>query len=72
MESLSRVLRGLWKGYFERLMNNVAEVEAVVTGMGIKTGRGRIPMQIEIGRLEVERKEGKKEKGNRESRRKKK
>ncbi len=28
-------LKGLWKGYFEQLMNNEAEGEAVVTCMSI-------------------------------------
>ncbi len=47
-------LKGLWKGYFEQLMNNETEGEAVVTSMRIEAGRGRVPMQREIGRLEVE------------------
>ncbi len=47
-------LKGLWQGYFQQLMNNEAEGEAVVTRMGIEAGRGRVPMQREIGRLEVE------------------
>ncbi len=47
-------LKGLWKGYFEQLMNNEAEGEAVVKSMGIEPGRGCIPMKREIGRLEVE------------------
>ncbi len=47
-------LKGLWQGYFEQLMNNKAEGEAVVTSMGIEAGRGRVPMQREIGKLEVE------------------
>ncbi len=47
-------LKGLWKGYFEQLMNNEAEGDVVVTSMGIETGRGCVPMQKEIGRLEVE------------------
>ncbi len=29
-----RELKGIWKGYFEQLMNNEAEGEAVVTSMG--------------------------------------
>ncbi len=41
------------KGYFEQLINE-AEGEAVVTCMGIEAGRGRAPMQREIGRLEVQ------------------
>ncbi len=45
----------LWKGYFEQLMNNKAEGEAIVTSMIIEAGRGWVPMQREIGRLEVER-----------------
>ncbi len=44
-------LKGLWKDYFEQLMNNEAEGEVVV----IEAGRGQIPMQREIDRLEVER-----------------
>ncbi len=36
-------------------MNNEAEGEAVVTSVEIEAGRGRVPMQREIGRLEVER-----------------
>ncbi len=47
-------LKGLWRGYFEQLMNNEAEGEAVITSMGIEAGRGQVPMQREIGRLEVE------------------
>ncbi len=35
-------------------MNNEAEGEAVVRSMGIEAGRGRVPMQREIGSLEVE------------------
>ncbi len=42
-------LKELWKGYFQQ-----AEGEAVVTSMGIEAGRGRGPIQREIGRLEVE------------------
>ncbi len=47
-------MKGLWKGYFEQLMNNEAERKAVVTSMGIEAGRGRVPLLREIGRLEVE------------------
>ncbi len=47
-------LKGIWKGYFEQLMNNEAEGEAVVTSMGIEAGRGRVPIQREVGRSEVE------------------
>ncbi len=35
-------------------MNNEAEGEAVVTIMGIEAGRGWVPIQREIGRLEEE------------------
>ncbi len=28
-------LKGIWKGYFEQLMNNEAEGEAVATSMGM-------------------------------------
>ncbi len=48
-------LKGLWKGYCEQLMNDEAEGEAKVTSMGIEAHRGKVPMQREIGRLEVER-----------------
>ena len=48
-------LKGIWKGYFEQLMNNKAEGEAVVTSMGTEAGRGRVPSQREIGRSEVEK-----------------
>ncbi len=48
-------LKGIWKGYFEQLMNNKAEGEAVVTRMGIEAGRGRVPIHREIGRVEVEK-----------------
>ncbi len=48
-------LNQIWKGYFEELMNNEAEGEVVVTSMGIEAGRGRVPMQREIDRLEVEK-----------------
>ncbi len=48
-------LKGIWKGYFEQLMNNEAEREAVVTRMGTEAGRGRVPIQREIGRLEIEK-----------------
>ncbi len=48
-------MRGLWKGYFEHLMNTEAEGEAVVTSLGTEAGRGRVPMQRKISRLEVER-----------------
>ncbi len=48
-------LTGIWKGYFEQLMNNEAEGEAVVTSMGNEAGRGWVSMQREIGRLEVEK-----------------
>ncbi len=48
-------LTRIWKGYFEELMNKEAEGEAVVTSMGIEAGRGRVPMQREIGMLEVEK-----------------
>ncbi len=47
-------LKGFWKGYFEQLMNNEAEGEAVVTSMGNEAGRGRVPIPRERGRLEVE------------------
>ncbi len=43
-----------WKGYFEQLMSNEAEGEAVVTRMGIEAGRGCVTIQREIGRLKVE------------------
>ncbi len=33
-------LKGIWKGYFEQLMNNDTEGEAVVRSMGIEAGRG--------------------------------
>ncbi len=36
-------------------MNNEAEGVAVATCMGTEPGRGRVPIQREIGRLEVER-----------------
>ncbi len=36
-------------------MNNEAEGEAVVTSMGNEAGRGRVPMQREIYRLEIEK-----------------
>ncbi len=48
MESLSggeSKLEGLWNGYFQQLMNNEAEGEAVLTSMGIEAGRGWVPMQ---------------------------
>ncbi len=45
----------IWKGYFEQLMNNEAEGEALVTRMGTGAGRGWVPMQREIGRSEVEK-----------------
>ncbi len=48
-------LNGLWKGYFEQLMYKKGEEEAVVTSMGTDAGRGRVPMQRDIGKLEVER-----------------
>ncbi len=48
-------LKGIWKGYFEQLMNNEPEGEVVVTSMGTEVGRGRVPLQREIGRLEVEK-----------------
>ncbi len=48
-------LKGIWKGYFEQLMNNEAEGEAVVTSMGNEAGRGQVPIPRKIGRLEVER-----------------
>ncbi len=41
-------LKGIWKDYFEHLMNNEAEGEAVVTSMGTVAGRGQVPMQREI------------------------
>ncbi len=47
-------LKRLGKGYIDQLMNNEAEGEAVVTSMGIEAGRRQVPMQREIGRLEVE------------------
>ncbi len=47
-------LKGLWKGYFEQLMNNEAEGEAVVTSMAIEAGRDQVPMPREINRLEAE------------------
>ncbi len=50
-----RELKRIWKGYFEELMNNEAEGEVVVTSMGIEAGRGRVPMQREIDRLEIEK-----------------
>ncbi len=37
-------LKEIWKSYFEQLMNNEAEGEAVVTSMGTVAGRGRVPM----------------------------
>ncbi len=48
-------MKGVWKGYVEQLMNNDTEGEAVVTSMGIEAGRGRLPIQREIGRAEVEK-----------------
>ncbi len=48
-------LQGIWKGYFEQLMNNEVEGEAVVTSMGTVAGRGRVPMQREISRLEIQK-----------------
>ncbi len=45
MESLSEgksELKGLWKGYFEHIMNNEAEGEAVVTSMGTETEAYRL------------------------------
>ncbi len=36
-------LKGLWQGYFQQLMNNEAEREAVVTSMGTEAGRGQFP-----------------------------
>ncbi len=36
-------------------MNNEPEREPVVTSMGPEAGRGRVPMQREIDRLEVEK-----------------
>ncbi len=32
-------LKGIWKGYFEQLMNDEAEGEVVVTSMGTEAGR---------------------------------
>ncbi len=46
-------LKGIWKGYFEKLMNNEAEGEAVVTSMGTVASRGRVSMQREIDRSEI-------------------
>ncbi len=40
----------IWTSYFERLMNDEAEGEAVVTSMGTVSGRGQIPMQRDISR----------------------
>ncbi len=48
-------LKGLWKGYFEQLMNNEAEGEAVVTCMSTVAGRGWVPFQKETDRMEVEK-----------------
>ncbi len=48
-------LNQIWKDYFEELINNEAEGEAVVTSMGIEAGRGRVPMQRETDRLEIEK-----------------
>ncbi len=48
-------LKQIWKAYFEELMNNETEGEALVTRMGIEAGRGRVPMQREIDRLGVEK-----------------
>ncbi len=47
-------LKWIWKAYFEQLMNNDTEGEAVITRMGIEAGRGPVP-QMEIGRAEVEK-----------------
>ncbi len=47
-------LKEIWKSYFEQLMNNEAEGEAVVTRMGTVAGRGRVPMQREISWLEIQ------------------
>ncbi len=44
-------VKGVWKGYFEQLMNG----KTVVTTIGIEAGRGRLPIQREIGRAEVEK-----------------
>ncbi len=49
-------LKGLWKGYFELLMNNEAEGEAVVTSMGMEAGRGWVTFQKEIYRIVTRRK----------------
>ncbi len=48
-------LKLIWKGYFEQLINNEAEREAVVTSMGTEAGRDRVPRQREMARLEVEK-----------------
>ncbi len=48
-------LQGIWKGYFEQLMNNEAKGEAVVTRMRIEVDRGQVPIQREIGRAEIEK-----------------
>ncbi len=48
-------MKGVWKGYFEQLMNNDTEREAVVRSMGIEAGRSRLPIQREMGRAEVEK-----------------
>ncbi len=48
-------LKEIWKSYFELLMNNEAEGEAVVTSMGTVAGRGRVPMQWEISRLDIQK-----------------
>ncbi len=39
----------------ERLMNNEADGEAVVTSKGIEVGRGRVSILREICRVEVEK-----------------
>ncbi len=48
-------LKGLWKGYFEQLMNDETVGEAVVINMGVEAGRGLVPMQRKTDRLEVEK-----------------
>ncbi len=48
-------LKGVWKGYFEQLMNNDTEGEAVVRSMAMEAGRGQPPIQREMDRAEVEK-----------------
>ncbi len=53
--SSKKVVKGVWKRHFERLMNGGTGGEAIVTSMGMEAGGERVYEQRVIERVEVEK-----------------